>query len=113
MFANSAFISSGGASAIFGAYFGIMLDSMYLKGTPSTINDTLFLKSCLRIVVTLLVVSPLLSPMMLIGKYSPMMILYIFKMTMPSFLAMLVLFSVVKLVHIKMKLVNYTGLGKF
>lgn len=30
MFSNIAFIDTGGASAIFGAYFGIMIDAMYL-----------------------------------------------------------------------------------
>lgn len=34
MFSNSAFISTGAISSLFGAYFGIMLDSMYLNGTP-------------------------------------------------------------------------------
>ncbi len=38
MFSNIAFIGTGGASAIFGAYFGIMIDTMYLQGTPSDIN---------------------------------------------------------------------------
>ncbi len=38
MFSNIAFIDTGGASAIFGAYFGIMIDTMYLQGSPSDIN---------------------------------------------------------------------------
>ena len=66
MFTNAAFISTGGISSLFGAYFGIMLDSMYLNGTPQTINDTTLLKGFGRLVVTLLVVAPFLLPNILI-----------------------------------------------
>ena len=106
MFTNVAFISTGGVSSIFGAYFGIMLDSMYLKGTPYRSNETPFLMSVARLLVALLVLSPLLLPYILIKSSSPLMIVYLFKQTVPFFLAMLSLFSWVKLVHEKLGLLN-------
>ena len=38
MFSNIAFIDTAGASNIFGAYFGIIIDAMYLGGTTSMVN---------------------------------------------------------------------------
>ena len=108
MFTNVAFISTGGASSLFGAYFGIMLDSMYLNGTPSNINDTTPLRSLGRLLVSLALVAPLMLPNLLISQSSPMMIVYLFKMSVPFFFAMLALFSVVKLLHVKLRLVNST-----
>ena len=108
MFTNVAFISTGGASSLFGAYFGIMLDSMYLNGTPSNINDTTPLRSLGRLLVSLALVAPLMLPNLLISQSSPMMIVYLFKMSVPFFFAMLALFSVVKLLHVKLRLLNST-----
>jgi hypothetical protein len=106
MFSNIAFIDTGGASAIFGAYFGIMIDTMYLKGTLSEVNHTRFGKSLGRAFMSLLCISPLYLPMSLISDSSPMMIVYVFKRTIPFFLAMLILFSWVKLVHRRFGLIN-------
>lgn len=110
MFSNIAFIDTGGASAIFGAYFGIMIDTVYMKGTPYDINRTPFWKSLLRIIVTAACVSPALLPYILISDDKPIMIVYVFKRTVPFFFAMLLLFSAVKLAHIKLKLVNFDSL---
>jgi len=106
MFSNIAFIDTGGASAIFGAYFGIMIDTMYLKGTLSEVNHTRFRVSLGRALISLLCISPLYLPMSLISDSSPMMIVYVFKRTIPFFLAMLILFSWVKLVHRRFGLIN-------
>jgi hypothetical protein len=106
MFSNIAFIDTGGASAIFGAYFGIMIDTMYLYGTPQNVNYTPFLKSILRAIVSALCISPVAPLYLFISDTSPMMIVYVFKRTVPFFLAMLSLFSWVKIVHRKFKLVN-------
>ena len=105
MFTNNAFISTGGASAIFGAYFGIMLDSIYLRGTAATVNSTPFWKGLARLAVSLLLVSPFLLPYALISSKSQMMVVYLFKQTVPLFFMMLTLFSVVKMAHAKLKLV--------
>ena len=109
MFSNIAFIDTGGASAIFGAYFGIMIDTMYLKGTPSDINKTSFIRSILRALISLVCISPVAPLYLLISDSSPMMIVYVFKRTVPFFLAMLSLFSWVKFVQRKLKLVNLTS----
>ena len=115
MFSNIAFIDTAGASNIFGAYFGIMLDAMYLKGTPSTANDTTILKSLGRALVTAVCIAPLMLPYVLVPDTSPMMLVYMFKRTVPFFFVMLVLFSFVKIIHIKLGLYNVSGknsLGK-
>lgn len=106
MFTNNAFISTGGASSLFGAYFGILLDSIYLKGTPSTVNNTSFWKGLLRLLVSLLILIPFFLPYVLISSKAQMMIVYLFKQTVPIFFVMLVLFSVVKLAHGKLRLTN-------
>jgi hypothetical protein len=109
MFTNNAFISTGGASAIFGAYFGILLDSIYLRGTAATVNNTRFWRGLLRLMISLLLVSPFILPYMLISSKSQMMIVYLFKQTVPMFFVMLTLFSVTKLAHSKLSLVNKGG----
>lgn len=106
MFSNIAFIDTAGASNIFGAYLGIILDAMYLKGTPSNINKTTFVKTLGRAVISGLCISPLALPYLLVSDFAPMMIVYLFKRTVPFFAVMLILFSVVKVVHKKLKLVN-------
>ncbi len=106
MFTNAAFISTGGISSLFGAYFGIMIDSMYLNGTPQTINKTPLLKGLGRLAITVLTVAPFLLPNFLIENSAGMMTLYLFKQTVPLFFAMLVAFSFVKLLHKKLHLVN-------
>jgi hypothetical protein len=106
MFANRAFIDTAGVSAIFGAYFGIMLDSMYLKGTHQTVNNTSLLKSVLRLLVSVVLISPFALPMFLISNRSSMMIIYLFKTTVPFFFATLILFSIAKLVYRKFGLVH-------
>jgi hypothetical protein len=81
MFTNSAFISTGGASSIFGAYFGILLDSLYLNGSPHTINatDKPLLRGVARLLISLLCVCPFALPFLLISDSDPMMIVYLFK----------------------------------
>ena len=115
MFSNIAFIDTAGASNIFGAYFGIMLDAMYLKGTPSSANDTTILKSLGRALVTIVCIAPLMLPYVFVSDTSTMMVVYMFKRTVPFFLVMLVLFSFVKILHVKLRLINLSwknSLGK-
>ena len=109
MFSNIAFIDTAGASNIFGAYFGIMLDAMYLKGTPSSANDTTILKSLGRALVTIVCIAPLMLPYVFVPDTSPIMLVYMFKRTVPFFLVMLVLFSFVKIIHAKLGLLAATG----
>lgn len=106
MFSNIAFIDTGGASAIFGAYFGIMIDAMYLQGTACEVNKTSLKATLGRAFMSLLCISPLILPIQLIKDSSPMMIVYVFKRTIPFFLAMLILFSWAKLVHRRLGLIN-------
>ena len=111
MFSNIAFIDTAGASNIFGAYFGIILDAMYLKGTPSTINHTPLWKTLLRGLLSALLIAPLMLTYLLISDDAPMMLVYLFKRTVPFFTVMLSLFSFVKLAHLKLKLVSDSHLS--
>ncbi len=93
-------------SAIFGAYLGIIIDSIYLGGTKSNINDTLWWKFILRALVCGAVASPLLVMYFLVSNRMNAMAVYIVKSTIPFFFIMLILFSVVKPLLRKLKLVN-------
>ena len=111
MFSNIAFIDTAGASNIFGAYFGIMLDAMYLKGTPSTATDTSFVKSLGRAIISVVCIAPFMLTYILIPDSAPIMIIYLFKRTTPFFMVMLALFSFVKLAHKKLGLININDKG--
>ena len=113
MFSNTAFIDTAGASNIFGAYFGIMIDAMYLKGTASTATDTTYLKSIARAIVSVVCIAPFMITYVLISDFAAIMIIYLFKRTVPFFMAMLFLFSFVKLVHKKLGLLNLSGKEAF
>ena len=62
-------------------------------------------------VISLLIVSPFLIPYFVINDYAPMMVIYLFKQTVPFFLVMLCLFSVVKLAHMKLRLVSLKAIA--
>jgi len=99
MFSNIAFIDTAGASNIFGAYFGIIIDAMYLGGTTSTVNETPLHLTLARGLVSLVCIAPAMIPYILISEWSSVMVQYVFKRTLPFFLTMLLLFSFVKLAH--------------
>ena len=40
MFQYHSFTKTGAIAGLIGAYFGVIIDSLYLKGTRSDINDT-------------------------------------------------------------------------
>ncbi len=103
---NMAFIKSGLISSVFGAYFGILIDSIYFNGTKINHNDTPFWKGILRLLVGGLAATPLLLPYLLLSANLNMMSLYLLKTTLPFFLAMFILFSVIKPLFIKLRLVN-------
>ena len=95
-------------SAIFGAYLGIIIDSIYLGGTKANINRTLWWQSLLRVLVCGASASPFLLLYFLVSNRMNAMAVYILKSTIPFFFIMLVLFSVVKPILKRLKLVNLT-----
>jgi len=111
IFLNNAFIKSGMTSGIFGAYFGIIIDSIYLGGTKSDINDTPIWKGVLRALVCGAVASPFLLLYFLVSNRMNAMAVYIVKSTLPFFFIMLLLFSIVKPLLMKLKLLNTSRLS--
>ena len=107
IFADAAFVKTGLVSAIFGAYFGTLIDSAYLGGTRRDVNDTPLWKSILQIVVGLLLLSPFISCYFLIKTSDYLAYLYIFKTTLPFFFLMVVLFSYLKVLFSFLYLVNH------
>ena len=103
---NEAFIKTGLVSNIFGAYYGIIIDSMYFNGTPSSCNNTVLWKSLVRALVAVVCLGPLLLPYILIGSKHNMMILYLVKSTLPFFILMLCCFGLMKLLFMRLKLLN-------
>jgi len=49
MFEDSALIKTGLVSAIFGAYFGLLIDSCFLGGTRHNVNHTTLKKGFIRL----------------------------------------------------------------
>jgi hypothetical protein len=49
-------------AALFGAYLGVIIDSLYLKGTSSKINKTSFTISLARVFVSLLPIILIIIP---------------------------------------------------
>ena len=106
IFVNSAFIKTGLVSSIFGAYFGIVIDSLYMCGTKTSFNDTGFCKGILRLIVGCLMAAPFVMPYLFMSPHFNTYTLYVFKTALPFFILMLLVFSVLKLVFIKLDLAN-------
>ena len=98
MFHNSAFIRTGLWSGLFGAYFGINLDAAYYKGTSPNIHRTSLFVSIVRGVVLGLCVAPLYFDYYGFKSTSSLMVLYIFKTTVPAFLTGFFVFGFFKIV---------------
>ena len=99
MMVNTAFIKLGLVNNVFGAYYGIMIDSMFFNGAKSDINKTTFWKTVGRIGVVAEVLGPISLPYFLIGAEHNMIVIYLFRTTLPLFLVNLFCFSLLKLVY--------------
>ena len=106
IFADAALIKTGLVSAIFGAYFGILLDSAFLGGSRESENDTGIVKGFLRITVGFTLLLPFILPYFLLSSKNDMMFLYFFKTTLPFFFLMLFLFSLMKLIYKRLGLLH-------
>ncbi len=106
IFADAAFIKTGLVSAIFGAYFGLLLDSTFLGGTRTSDNDTSIAKGLARLVVGTLMMTPLILPYILISSKHSLWTLYFFKCTLPFFVLMILLFTALKPIYKRLDLLN-------
>ena len=106
IFADSAFIKTGLVSAIFGAYFGLLLDSAFLGGTRITDNETTITKGFGRLVVGGILVLPLILPYLLISSKHSMWFLYLFKCTLSFFVLMILVFTALKPIYKRLELVH-------
>eukprot|EP00347_Sterkiella_histriomuscorum_P005707 403355575 len=106
IFTDSAFIKTGLVSAIFGAYFGILYDSHYMGGTPSTINNTTMAKGFMRIVIGGIIIIPFVMPYFLINTQFSVGVLYLVKCQLPFFILMFMVFSWLKSVFLTFNLVD-------
>ncbi len=104
VFLNNAFIKSARPAGIFGAYLGIIIDSLYLGGTPSDYNNVPIWKLFLRLVVGILILSPLILLNQLISKRSNTMVIFFFAELVPYYVGSLIAFSLLKVVYRKLKL---------
>ena len=91
-------------SGIFGAYFGMSIDSLYLNGTKPDVNDTPAWKSICRLLIICVLGIPFGALYYGLKSKVSIMILYLFKTTLPFFLATLFMFSYLKLLYIKLRL---------
>jgi cation transport ATPase len=94
-------------SAIFGAYFGLCVDSMYFKGTSSNINETKWYKSVLRLLLISLFGAPLFYYYYAIKNADlNIMTLYLLRTSLPFFIAAFLLFAYSKILLRKLRLIN-------
>ena len=111
MFYRYVFIQSGSVSAVIGAYFGICLDAIYLGGSPQNINYT---KSPLKAIgrfalVMLFWFAPIYMAGKAVRKYqldSSYVWEQLFGFSIPYFLCSLFIFSGIKPIMKKLKLIN-------
>ena len=111
MFYRFVFIQSGAVSAIIGAYFGICLDAVYLGGSPQQINYT---KSPLKAVgrfflVMLFWFLPIYKARDLVRTYddhTSYIRAQLFGYSIPYFLCSLFIYSGIKPLMKKLKLIN-------
>ena len=107
IFINSAFVKSGLVSNIFGAYIGIIFDAIFFGGSPETINKGMPLwKGVLRILVALLIISPFGAMYFFISDNANVMTLFLVKSTLPGFFMTFIIFSVIKIVYKRLRLIN-------
>lgn len=94
MFVVPAFIKMGILAAPFGAYFGMLYDTTCVGPTSERINSksSLWLV-LLRFFVIAVVVLPLTIPFFFISSANHVWVLYIFKNSMPFFIAPFVMFA--------------------
>ncbi len=95
MFVVSAFVKMGLVSAPFGAYFGILYDAAYYGGTQITHSITLAL-AFKRFVILGIVIIPITFPFFYISSANHVWVLYLFKVSMPFFLATFAMFAFAK-----------------
>jgi len=105
-FENAAIFRTAFVSAIFGAYFGIIIDSRYLGGSPDNINNTGWKKNILCVLVSCLIGFIFLAPFSLISKEKDIVISYIFKSAVPMFCLWIFAFSYLKKILEALTLVN-------
>ena len=95
MFVVPAFVKMGLVSAPFGAYFGILYDAAYYGGTQFKEN-TPFIVAFKRFVILAFVIAPITLPFFYVSSVNHVWVLYLFKVSMPFFLATFVMFAFAK-----------------
>jgi hypothetical protein len=105
-FHNTAFMKASMISGLFGAYFGIIIDSLYLGGTGSRINHTSFSKALVRTISSFILAGAFTLPYLTLSKKLNLLVLYAFKYGLPMFFATLFQFSYLKVILTKWNLVN-------
>ena len=88
-----AFVKMGVISAPFGAYFGILVDAVYFGGTREKVNRGSLWLAILRFLTISALVLPTTLPFFYISSTNHVWVLYLFKISMPFFLATFVMFA--------------------
>ncbi len=93
MFVVPAFVKMGVVSASFGAYFGILVDAVYFGGSRERINSGSLRLAFLRFLTISAIVFPITIPFFYISSTNHVWVLYLFKVSMPFFIATFVMFA--------------------
>mmetsp|Transcript_35614 Transcript_35614/g.34648 ORF Transcript_35614/g.34648 Transcript_35614/m.34648 type:complete len:138 (+) Transcript_35614:862-1275(+) len=104
-FYNDCFVKTAISAAIFGAYFGLIIDSRFLRGTQEHSNDTSLWKTLARTgLVAILTIA--LGSIYFFINVDDMALEYILKVSLPCFVVGISLFSWIKALLLKLDLIN-------
>lgn len=79
---------------LLGAYYGLIIDAKYFSGTHKNINKTKLKKTALRLIISLLFILPFyVAPIVFISDENSVLVVFLFKYSLPSFSISLILFG--------------------
>lgn len=106
IFEDKSFADVGMFFTCLGGYTGMIYDNFFFGGINDNCNDTSFIKTILRIIVTLIVWGTCLIPYFIISFEANLYIVFVFKMSLPFFLMTFIWLSHLKHILRFLRLIN-------
>jgi hypothetical protein len=104
-FSDATFALMGLSFFILGAYYGMILDACYFKGSHRTINQTSLKKMFIRLVISLMIIFvTYIIPVSFISNEHNTLTVFFCKYMMPSFISSFYLFGLSKVLNAKLNL---------
>ena len=107
IFEDALYVQAGLLFYLLGAYYGLLIDARYFKGTHRQINKTSIRKSLIRLCLSLVVILPFfVFPIAFISESNSVFLVFFFKFGLPSFVVSTVLFGLSKKAYERFNLVQ-------